>query len=161
MADSIGAFVTGDRAVELIFDQFPQELHQELFDRISGLTGDMAATVRSNVPRKTGRLASEVREFVRDTPNKITGVVTFSAEFAKAAALEYGAHGSAKVGSHTMRLGHAWAHVFASPEVVSVPDYSRHLDLTARRFLRESEQQLEARITDELQQAVNQVSAAT
>jgi hypothetical protein len=159
MAD-ISVIVTGDREVGLRFEQFPQELHEQLKAAIEGLTGELADRVRAAVPRKTGKLASLIVERITDRPEKIVGSVFISGDFAKAAALEYGAHHSTKVRAHTMRLDHAWGRAMLSPEVVDVAAYSRVPNIAERRFLRGPELAMEAQITAELEGVVNKAVEA-
>lgn len=154
----IGAVITGDRDVELLLDALPHDIHEALKERISGITADLYARVEGAVPRKTGKLASEISSSVRDSEDRITGTVSVSAEFAKAAALEYGSHRTVTVSPHAERLGHVWGRLASL--IVEVPEFSRRTNIDPHRFLRGPKAEMEAEIAADLQAAVDQVVAS-
>ncbi|HLY04268.1 MAG TPA: hypothetical protein VKR31_00825 [Rhizomicrobium sp.] len=160
MADDIGVIVTGDREIADKFDRWPSRFASVLFERITGLTDELYARIEGAVPRRTGRLAGEIVEKVRETDTSITGSVSVSAEFAKAGALEYGGTGKPfRVRAHEMRLSHLWARATAVPMMVSVPEHSRVLDISARRFMRGPLESMRSEVTDQLQQAVDEAGS--
>lgn len=86
----------GVGALELRFDQFPDELHGALEERIAGLMDTLWGRIETVVPHRTGLLASEIgaRTFA-DQPDRIAGYVSVRGaadahEYEKAGALEYG-----------------------------------------------------------------------
>lgn len=158
MAQDFGIIVEGDRKVALMFDKFPASMHDRLKAVIVTDVAELAAAVRSAVPKKTGKLASEVVSGVRDAKGAITGTVTFAAEFAKAGALEYGGTGKPfKVAPHRMTLDHVFA-TQISPEQVLVQAHTRSIHFAARRFLRGSIEARKAQIESDLLGAVDQVA---
>lgn len=162
MAGGVGVFVEGDRRIEQKFDQFPQSVHSKLYGSISSIIARLAAKVRTSVPKRTGKLASEVHSEVKDSRDRITGVVGFSAEFAKAGALEYGGTGKPfKVRAHELRLDHVFANRLGSPLRVMVDAHSRPTHLIARRFERNSLEQMRAEIENDLRDVVEAAAAET
>lgn len=163
MAEIIGVSVTGAREVELEFDSMPQAMHARLLSRITFFIERLAGLVRAAVPRKTGKLASEIVSAVRDSADRITGEVSFSAEFAKAGALEYGGSGKTfEVGSHTMRLDHVFSQKLGAPTEVLVKAYRRPLGIIARRFERGSfdtmAPEIEAGLRGEVDDTISEVT---
>lgn len=161
MADDIGVFITGARELDLKFDQFPQSAHRNLRQRIDGLTTELYARVEAAIPKRTGRLAGEVSKALRDKPERITGVISISAEFAKAGALEYGAHRTAPVKAHAMRLMHLWGRPAPSPLTVEVPAHARTPNIEAERFMRGSIEGMRAEVEAALRQALDQTIEQT
>ena len=143
--------------IDLVFDMpnenqllarlnaFPLELQARLKPVIERLTEKMLAEVQAREPVRTGALRSETHAFVNERPDSIKGRVRIltkqeadpKREAIKAAALEYGAHGTASVSAHAMSLDHVFADPIA-PEEVAVDAYQRDVNITARRFLRDS-----------------------
>ena len=115
----LGITVEGDRAVELKFETFPQDAHARLLERIADFTAELEAEITAAEPSRTGKLAAETRSAVYDEPERIAGRVAIAAEFGKAAALEYGAHGTTKVRAHEARLAHVFGRLI-SPITVAV-----------------------------------------
>lgn len=130
--------VSGDRDVALRIEKFPDALHKRMRGAIERLTARLFAAVQP--PRKTGRLASEKRMTIDETPDAVRGRVTFAAtgtEAAKIAALEYGAHNPIKggVSEHKRSLDHLWS-LAISPMEVIVDRYNRTPNIAEHRFLR-------------------------
>jgi len=151
--------VTGDRQVALKFDRFPQQAHDRLLARIQALTAELEARVLAAEPRRTGRLHSATISKVYDDQEKIGGRVTVRADFAKAAALEYGAHRPTKVAAHEMRLDHVFAERLTAPMTVMVMLHRRMPNIAAYRFLRGPLAQMAPEIQAELQAAVAEAAA--
>lgn len=148
--------VTGDRKVALRFETFPTKLHDRLLSRITALTAVLAAKVRARVPVLTGKLKSEITQRVfDDAPRKITGRISVDGEYAKAGALEFGAHGSARVDAHMARLNLVFGHRLGAPLQVMVAAHRRTLNLPAKRFMRGPFLESGAAIKAELEDAVS------
>ena len=135
--------VKNARQVGLRFDQFPDQLREDLQKEVTALTRELYARVQAATPNRTGRLLSQERLRIFVDQNRITGYIDIdgegtggSSDFAKAAALEYGASRPAKVSAHTMSLNHAWDRILASPIRVMVQAYTRPSNLAARMFER-------------------------
>ena len=101
--DLVRIDVTGDRQVGLRFDAFPDALYEDLKTEIDALATELYARIEAATPSRTGLLRSEERVRLFADPNRISGYVDIagakgSQDFAKAAALEYGAHGQAAGG---------------------------------------------------------------
>ena len=95
--DSIRISITGDHEVGLRFDEFPDDLYDALRQEIEALSAELLAAVEAATPSRTGKLRSAERLRIFTDPDSIKGYVDVSADFAKAGALEYGAHRSTKV----------------------------------------------------------------
>lgn len=137
--DTIRVNVTGDRQVGIRFDEFPDELYDDLKAEISALTTELYGLIDAATPDRTGRLRSEERARVYSDKDRISGRVTIagdSKDFAKAGALEYGAHRSTKVSAHQMRLDHVFGQKLSAPLMVLVDAYSRTPDIQEVAFER-------------------------
>lgn len=158
--ENINVVITGDRAVQEKFDRFPQAAHKRLHDVIESFTERLVGRVRAAAPKRTGKLESEIRELISDKPERIVGLVYIRGQdrndYAKAGALEYGAHGQAKVSAHEMRLDHVFSHALAGPLMVSVAAYSRQMNIAEHRFMRGSIDAMKGEITRALKEAVGE-----
>lgn len=160
MAEDFAVRVAGDRKVALEFDhEIEATVHDRLVGAVTEITERLYAAVEGDVPRRTGKLASEIGSSVEVQPDRIRGRVMVEAEFAKAGAEEYGAHRPAKVKSHHMRLDHVFTHRLNAPLDVIVSAYERPTNITARRFERGPLQTMTPEIEDKLQEAVQQAVA--
>lgn len=156
MADTIGVIVTGDTKLGIRFEQFPQQAHDKLRERITQQINILRTAIKAAAPRRTGKLASEVDSNVIDKPERITGIVYFDDDFAKAAALEYGVHRSVRVAGHEASLSHVFSTALTAPIQVFIDAHSRVVDLAAREFIRGPARALSEKITQELKEAVNE-----
>lgn len=157
--DDIAVIVTGARELALKLDALPTRLHDDLYARIGALTDELEGRVLGVVPKRTGRLESEITKFVIDKPDYISGRVRVSAEFAKAAALEYGAHGTANIAAHQMLLTQVFGHALVAPISVLVDAYQRQMNIEARRFLRGPEEAMRGEVEEALRETVDRVVA--
>lgn len=128
--DTIHIDVTGDHQVGIRFEAFPDDLYGDLRQEVDALSVELLALIEADTPTLTGLLHSEERLRLFTDPTRITGYIDIAGEkgsqdFAKAAALEYGAHAATKVGAHDMRLDHYWALRLAAPETVLVEAFTR------------------------------------
>lgn len=134
----LGISISTDRRVAVKFDEFPHQAHDNLLEAITGMTDRLRGMVEGYVPKRTGRLASEITSRVVDAPNHITGYVGVSNgnanDFAKAAALEYGAHGTAHLREHAAKLGHLWG-ALIEPMQVIVAAHDRRLNIAEQDYL--------------------------
>lgn len=133
--------ITGDRQVGLRFEHFPDALYDDLRREINALSIELFALVEAATPERTGLLRSQERRRVFADNNRISARVDVAGEagtqdFAKAGALEYGAHRGMKVSAHSMRLDHLWAEKLAWPLTVIVGAYNRTPDIEAYSYLR-------------------------
>jgi hypothetical protein len=158
MADDIGVAITGDREVGIKFDTFPAQCHDELLAVVQADTPQLASRVASAAPSLTGKLRSEVSHAVFDDKTRITGAVFIRGkdgnDFAKAGALEFGAHGRAKVKAHEATLDHVFGERLDAPMKVMVEAYSRQTNIAARRFERGPLADMASKIEGDLQAAV-------
>lgn len=145
----------GEREVAARFEEMPRALLDRLLERIGDLTGRLYDAIEADEPEgKSGRLRSETGSRVTDRGTRITGSVAVTAEFAKAGALEYGAHRSTTVSAHQARLTHVFGRV-ASLEV-QVGAHTRRLNIAERRFLRDPVAAMRGEIEAEIQAAVDE-----
>ena len=139
--DDIHIAVTGDRQVGLRFEEFPDALYVALRQEVDALSIELLARIEAATPSRTGKLRSQERLRLFTDENRITGYIDIagakgSQDFAKASALEYGAHKATQVAAHAMKLDHHWSLKLAAPETVLVAAYSRTPDITETAFER-------------------------
>ena len=157
MANLVNFTVTGDRKIELIFEEFPQRMHAALLARVREITDRLEMRVRGGAPRLTGKLQSLIKEVVYDDRgDRISGRVSVTGEYAKAAALEYGVHRDVAVKAHLEYVNHVFGARLSAPSQAMVKAYNRKVDLQARRFLRGPEAEMSGEITQDLQDAIDQ-----
>lgn len=154
-------FVTieGARRVAAKFEAFPPGVLEALKPVIAEKIGELGTRIEAIVPRATGKLASEIRTSVRSGKDYVSGSVRVTAEFAKAGALEYGAHRQTKVKEHQMRLDHRWSRAMQPPELVSVPTHTRTPDIAEQRFMRGPLEEMRAAIEAAIDEAVASATA--
>lgn len=146
-------------------DEFPDHLYEDLAREITALSSELLARVQAATPEHTGRLRSQERVRVFRDKDRITGYVDIagkkgSQDFAKAAALEYGAHRATKVAAHRMRLDHYWEHKLGAPVSVLVGAYSRTPDIAEVSFERGALIGMQSEITDRLNAVVDRAADA-
>lgn len=143
------------RKVTVRFDEFPQQAHKAILGRITQLTQELERRVKSAEPRDTGKLVKDTTSIVRDSAQRVTGTVKITADFAKAGALEYGAHGSTGVQSHTARLDHVFSR-FVSPITVIVAAYTRAVNVQEHEYLRGPLEAMQQEFQQQIQGALNE-----
>lgn len=154
----IGIEITGARQVELKFEQFPKEAHDAILQRIKSLTSRLAARIRGAVPKgPTHKLENDILVQIFDDGDRISGRVSISDDFAKAGALEYGAHRSTKVDKHSMSLDHFWSQILDRPMQVVVSAYTRTPNITEHKFLRGPLATMDEEVITEIREAVEAV----
>lgn len=159
--DSIRVDITGDRKVGLLFEDWPDGLYAALKAEVNSLTTELYGLVEAATPSRTGRLRSEERMTFFSDENRIAGRVTVagadgSQDFAKAGALEYGAHRSTKVSAHSMRLDHVFGQMLAAPINVLVDAYNRTPDIQEFAFERGPLESMQPEILERLNAVVEQ-----
>jgi len=132
---SLSFDVNGQREIAR-FTELPPNLQKALVARLTPIEQKMLTRVQSAVPRRTGKLLSEIKGFVDTGPDwvraRVRVVVDKSAgrgprgnyDAGKAAALEYGARTVAHVRAFRRKRGEP------------VRAYQRRVAITAMRFLR-------------------------
>lgn len=132
----IDAIVTGEREVLARLDTLAERVQKRLKARLERLVPQIEADERSRAPVRTGKLRSEIQGHVTAGTDFVVGQVRVAAqnraEFAKAGALEYGAHGTAAVHAFS-RAGHT---PFGQRAEQMVDAYTRRVDVMAHRYVR-------------------------
>jgi hypothetical protein len=157
--DSVRINISGERQAGLKFEEFPNELYDDLRNAIDELTNELFARVMAATPDKTGSLRNHERVRIFTDENRIKGYIDVTgtiADIKKAAALEYGAHKSTEVKSHSMKLDHFWDRALSSPVEVMVSAYSRVPDVTEVSFERGPLAEMHSEIIDRLNTVVKQ-----
>lgn len=162
MADSVG--VSTARRLEVVFETIPDNLHKGLLDRITEFTERLAGRIRSVEPARTGKLRSETVDKIDDYGDRITGRVMIaqnlpSKEYARAAALEYGAHKRMTVTEHQARLDHVFSRRLIAPMQVIVDRHGRTPNIASRRFMRGPTAQIAPDFIDAIRQVAQQATA--
>ncbi len=163
----IDVVITGDRRVAARFESWPAELHDALLARIRQMTADLEGRVRALAPERTGKLKGEIVSRVYDNETSIKGAVTLDggldgSEYAKAAALEYGApgrRGRFKVRAYRRTIAEAFGRDIP-PIAIDVGAYSRFANLEAQAYLRGGLAGTETQATAELQAVIDQKAKA-
>lgn len=118
------------------FTDLPPDLQKALLARLKPVEEHMLSRVQAAVPKRSGKLFSEIRGFLDSGPDwvraRVRVVIDKNAgasrrgnyDAGKAAAIEYGAHNSAQVKAFRRRRGE------------DVRAYQRRVNITARMFLR-------------------------
>ena len=162
-SEFISMQVIGDRQAALAFERFPDRLRDGFRAVIARQTAQLEAAVLAAVPRRTGRLASQVNSAVREGQDYVRGTVFIRAASAadarKAAALEYGSHRSITVKTHAQSLNHIWSR-FVAPMQVMMKTYQRTTNIDPQRFLRGPLESLAPALTAELQAVADAEIAA-
>ena len=150
----INAVIQGERDIALRLEQMPQVVHQRLLSRIGALTARLYAAVEEREPRRTGKLTGETVEVIDETPDLVRGRVRVAArdrnEWGKAAALEYGAHGSVTVRAY-QRQGHTPR---GTPAQQMVEAYQRRVNIPERRYERGALEGMRGEIKADLEQVL-------
>ena len=162
--DTVKIGITGDNRVGLRFDEFPDEIYEGLVQEIDALSNELFARIEAATPSKTGALRSQERLRLFTDKDSIKGYVDIagaagSQDFAKAGALEYGAHRKANVSAHAMQLDHAWANLLAAPVTVMVAAYDRTPDISEHAFERGPLAEMQGEIITRLNAVVDQTVA--
>lgn len=146
--------VAGEREAELVLEDLPEKAREVLKPVINELIEELYGQVVGREPVRTGRLRSTTAKAeAQDRGDRVSGRVFIDADFAKAAALEYGAHGTATVRAHMETLGHVFGHLVA-PFAVLVAEHSRHVDIAEHEFLRGPLHDIEAQALDRMREAL-------
>jgi hypothetical protein len=145
-------------------NEFPDTLAKALAEPIRRITDAMLSHVIAAEPVRTGALHDATKAFTDFRDNLIRGRVRILAggpglSHAKAAALEYGAHGPAHVAAHSMRLDHVFDEEIP-PEDVMVSGYTRDVNITERRFLRDALAAEIAEFEIEVQKAITELAGS-
>jgi hypothetical protein len=140
-------FDISDTGLQAHLDRMPIEVRARLLPTIESLTQRLLVSVRAAEPVKTGALRAATRSYVDSGQNFIRGSVRVGPQITgkhfagasghnvAAAALEYGVHAVEHVAAHRMRLGHIFSR--QSNQFVMVNAYTRRVNISARRFLRD------------------------
>ncbi len=152
--------IATERRVGLKFEEFPQRAHASLLEKITSLTRQLEERVRAAEPYKSGKLRGATTSRIDDRPERITGRVFISADYGKAAALEYGAHAATQVKAHSARLDHVYANA-VSPLTVMISAHSRKLDIAEHKYLRGPLEAMEGEIIEQLRAALVEATEAS
>jgi hypothetical protein len=131
---------TGDRQAGLRFEEFPDELYEGLRLEIEALSLELFGRVEALTPSKTGQLRSQerVRQFADE--KRIAGYIDIGDgtinDLKKAGALEYGAHKTGQVESHSRKLDHVFDRALSAPMNVIVKAYPRTPNIATHAFER-------------------------
>lgn len=145
--------------VAALFDRFPQQARAELEQAIRGITNELEALVKASEPVRTGQLQSSTIAYVIVEQNKIQGRIKIAGAsgaqiFAKAAALEYGAHGSNKVKAHSRIVTTVFGRL-VDPTTQSIAAFTRTSNIAEHDFLRGPLKSQQGAILDRLRAALD------
>lgn len=153
-----------ERRLVARFSEFDAALQRRLKGPIDELTAKMWAAAEAAEPMRTGELRADTREFVDKGEGYIRGKVKVlghggRGHNVKAAALEYGAHGNARVAAHEMMLGHLWG-VALEPRAVLIGEYMRRVHIGEVAYLRHALAEVHEMALAAVETAVGEETAA-
>ena len=154
---------TGARQISKRLDEFPQELHDRLAERIRPVIDELWTRVEQRVPHRTGRLASEITKRVfADARYRVAGYVSVYTddpgpynEYAKAATVEYGSSRPRAVKD----LEHGVMTRLRGSSRRIKARMSKPVDIAARRYLRGPLDEMRPAITAMIEQAISEAVA--
>lgn len=152
--------IIGDRRIEEKLDHLTDNTRQKLRPEVDALVNELRSRVVAAAPRDKGTLASKISSAVSDNDKGVIGRVFVTGDFGKAAALEYGAHGSTTVKAHEAQLNHVFGRLTA-PLTVMVAEHSRHINIAEHRYLRGSLAGMQSEATSRLRAAVEDAVAVS
>lgn len=147
-------------------DKFPISLRARLRPVIEAAVRQLLGAVIAAEPRRTGALRAATQMFVDEGPDWIRGRVRILGSAGRgarahniaAAALEYGAHGTARVQAHQRRLNQVFGRRQEAQSIM-VDAYTRRMNITARRFLRDPAATARAAALPKIEAAIQQAIA--
>ena len=154
--------ITGDRTIGLKFDEFPDQIYEDLHREINALANEAFAREAALLPVRSGRMASQERVRVFPDKNRITGYVDFDgqgsgsgSDYANIGALEYGSKGtSVSVAEHTSQLDHVWNRHLAAPLAVLIKAFDRTPNIGEHDFARGTITSMQGEVTSRLNAVV-------
>jgi phage gpG-like protein len=135
--------VQGDTAIEARLTALPAKLRAALFRKISYLTLFLENYIKTEklsgqvLNVVTGRLRRSIFSEVTQTSTSVDGTVGSSGDVKYAAVHEFGFSGDEVVKAHTREIKQAFGRAI-SPKTVEVREFSRHVDIPERSFMRSS-----------------------
>jgi hypothetical protein len=163
--DLVKIEVGGERSVGLRFEDFPDQLHDDLRAVIEGVSNELFSRVQAVTPSSTGKLRSQERLRLFDQQERIKGYIDIaggkgSTDHAKAGALEYGSRGKpVKIAAHRMQLDHFWHKRLNAPITVMVDAYARTPKIAEHAFMRGPLEAMRPAILQRLNAAVENAVA--
>lgn len=155
--------ITGDEAVIGRLRAMPPRIQAAITATMQremiGLSGYIKAEKLSGqvLKTRTGTLRRKVNARVTASETAVTGQV--GVQLAYAAIHEYGFDGTEQVRAHTRTIHQAFGHALASPVVVQVQSFSRHMKMPERSFLRAGLRERAPGILSALETAATEAAA--
>ena len=131
----------GDTAVVARLDSLPDALRAVLRKKVWSLTLQLEARIKDDklsgqvLNVVTGRLRRSIFSSVTETDTSIVGKVESSGDVKYARIHEYGFSGDELVQAHTRTIKQAFGKAI-SPKTVFVKEFTRHVDMPERSFMR-------------------------
>jgi phage gpG-like protein len=97
--------------------------------------------------QRTGRLAGSIHNEVDETPDAIIGTVGTNVIYARIH--EYGFSGSQAVKAHMRTIKQAWGRPISARQIM-VSAHSRKVDITEKRFMRDSLNEFRPKVTERM-----------
>jgi hypothetical protein len=150
-----------DRALLARLDQLPKTLQVRLRAVIEAQTSRLLAAVLNLEPVRTGALREHTVQAISEGEDYVRGRVHVLAgggdafTYARAGALEYGAHREAKVSAHSALLSQVYGQLIDA-RVVMVEAYTRQANIQALRFLRGPFEAIRTAALAEMQRAIDE-----
>jgi hypothetical protein len=163
MSISFDLSTSSSNKVAALFDAFPQIARGELEAEIRGIIEELDGLVKAAEPARTGQLRQSTIAYVLVEPNRISGRIKIAGPsgseiFAKAGALEYGAHRPTKVKSHSRVVSSIFGRLVA-PTTEIVQAYTRSVNIAEQDFLRGPLESRQSSILERIQGALDRATA--
>ena len=153
--------IEGDEAVLSRFDELPAKLRASLTKKISYLTLYLENYIKTEklsgqvLNVVSGRLRRSIYSKVEQTDTSVIGSVSSSGDVKYAAIHEFGFDGQETVRAHTREIKQAFGKAI-SPKTVEVREFTRHMVMPERSFMRSSFQDLKAMLQQGVRDAVTE-----
>jgi len=164
MADLLKIDITGARQAGLRFDEFPQQLYDDLSAEIDALGHELYKRIVAALPDKhaTGRLASQIKFVLYTDPNSIKGRISLGSsdanDFKKTATLEYGSQGKVITLHRRFSLIDKFARMFSRSDKRLKENWTRPTNVPAFRFERDPTAELQPEILARLNAVVENLA---
>lgn len=153
--------VEGDTAIIARMDSLPPKLQAALHKKISFLTLYLENYIKTEklsgqvLNVVTGRLRRSIFSNVEQTDNTVVGSVSSSGDVKYAAIHEYGFDGQETVRAHTREIKQAFGKAI-SPKTVEVREFTRHMVMPERSFMRSALRDLKDMMQNGIADAVKE-----
>ena len=149
------------QSVTANFTSMNDKIRRELESTIRRLTLELTNNIKSGkltgqvLKVRTGRLRNSIHNKVNVSTNAVVGTVSTNVKYA--AIHEYGFNGSENVKGHLRKIKQAFGKSI-SPKTIVINSFQRNMVMPERSFMRTALNEMQARIRNEIDSAVNRAT---